>query len=220
MASKSRPSSRVSALAVTPFAHLLAVAVIALVLAWLLHFREGVAFHSHIKPKIFNLHPLLMVIGFLLISGEAIMAYKSVPAERKTKKMVHLILHFIALLAGIVGVYAVFKYHHEIGTPDLYTLHSWIGISTICLFGIQWLFAFFSFWLPVAEKGTRAKIVPWHSFFGIVIFFMAILSAEMGLAEKFTFLKLRHGQEALVMNFTGLLILLFAISVGLTVLLP
>ena len=35
-------------------AHLVAAVLVALVLVWLLHFREGLAFRSHIKPQIFN----------------------------------------------------------------------------------------------------------------------------------------------------------------------
>ncbi|PSR84890.1 Ascorbate-specific transmembrane electron transporter [Actinidia chinensis var. chinensis] len=220
MASKNGSSFRVSALPVTVFAHLVAIAVITLVLVWLLHFQGGLAFKSDIKTKIFNIHPLLMVIGFILIAGEAIMSYKTFPGPRNTQKFIHLILHFIALLAGIVGIYAVFKFHHELGIPDMYTLHSWIGMSTICLFAIQWIFGFFSFWWPGAETGTRTRLAPWHIFFGIVIFFMAILSAMTGLVEKFVFLSLQRSQEALIVNFTGLLILLFAIAVGLSVILP
>ncbi|THG10444.1 probable ascorbate-specific transmembrane electron transporter 1 [Camellia sinensis] len=220
MASKSRSSFNTSALPVSLFAHVVAIAVITLVLVWLLHFREGLAFKSIDKQKIFNLHPLFMVIGFLIFSGEAIMAYKTVPGTRKAQKLVHLILHFIALLAGIVGIYAVFKYHHETFNIDMYTLHSWIGMSTICLFGLQWFLGFFSFCYPKAETGARSRLAPWHVFFGLVIFFMAILTAETGLMEKFHFLKLHRGQEALIVNFTGLLILVFAVSVGLTVLLP
>ncbi|CDP22077.1 unnamed protein product, partial [Coffea canephora] len=55
---------------------------------------------------------------------------------------------------------------------------------------------------------------------GMVIFFMARLSAVTGLIEKFIFTGLRRGQQALMVNFTGLLILLFGVSVGFTVLLP
>lgn len=63
-------------------------------------------------------------------------------------------------------------------------------------------------------------MAPWHVFFGIAIFFTAILSAETGLAERFTFLRLQHGQEALIMNFVGVLILIFGVTVGLSVFLP
>lgn len=65
------------------------------------------------------------------------MAYKTIPATKIAQKTVHLLLNLVALLAGIVGIYAVFKYHHESGIPDLYSLHSWLGIGTICLFGLQ-----------------------------------------------------------------------------------
>ncbi|KAK1380666.1 putative ascorbate-specific transmembrane electron transporter 1 [Heracleum sosnowskyi] len=222
MAAKSSSSFRLSATPVTIFAHLLVIAVTTLVLVWLLNFRAGLAFESRIKEKIFNLHPLLMAIGFVLVAGEAIMSYKTVVAERETQKIVHLILHTIALTCGIIGINAVFKFHNElpIPVPHMYTLHSWIGMSTFCLFGLQFLFAFFSFVFPGSDSGTRSRMAPYHMFFGIVIFLMAIISAETGLVERFIFLGLRRSQEALIMNFTGLLILLFGIAVGFAVILP
>ncbi|XP_038687572.1 probable ascorbate-specific transmembrane electron transporter 1 [Tripterygium wilfordii] len=218
MAPKSS-SYQISALPVTVMAHLLVVAIFTLVLVWLLHFRHGLAFKSDNKQKIFNIHPLLMV-SFILLMGEAVMAYKSVLATRKIQKIVHLVLHLLALVAGVLGVYAVFKFHHEIRAPDMYTLHSWLGISTIALFGLQWLLGFFSFVFPGAQSFRRAGYLPWHIFGGMVIFFMAILTAETGLVQRFIFLGLRRSQEALIVNFTGLLILLFAIAVGLTGVLP
>ncbi|CAK9170499.1 unnamed protein product [Ilex paraguariensis] len=220
MASKSRSSYQLSVFPVTVFAHLIVIAVTILVFVWLLHFREGLAFKSHIKPKIFNVHPFLMVVGFVLVVGEAIMAYKTVPAKKEVQKVFHATLHFIALICGILGIYAVFKFHHEVGIQDMYTLHSWLGMSTICLFGLQFLLATFSFLYPGTESSRKTKLAPWHVLFGIIIFFMAILTAETGLVEKFIFISQKRSQEALIMNFTGLLILLFGISVGLTVLLP
>lgn len=49
---------------------------------------------------------------------------------------------------------------------------------------------------------------------------MAIVSTETGLIEKFMVVGLQKGQEALIINFTGLLVLLFGISIGLIVLIP
>ncbi|XAR63707.1 Ascorbate ferrireductase (transmembrane) [Bertholletia excelsa] len=219
MATKTGSSFRLSAIPVALFAHLVAIAVTTLVLVWLLHFRRGLAFKSNDKQKILNLHVLLMIIGFVTIAGEAITTFKTIPGSRNTQKLVHLTLHFIALLAGILGIYTIFKFRNEIGNPHIVSLHSWIGLSTVSLFGVQWLFGFFSWW-PRAEMGARAKLAPWHVFFGIVILFMAILSAGMGLVERFILLGLQRSQEALIVNFTGLLILLFGIFVGLAVILP
>ncbi|KAF3432070.1 hypothetical protein FNV43_RR26809 [Rhamnella rubrinervis] len=221
MAPKNR-SYQVSATPFTIFAHLIVIAVTTLVLVWLLHIRYGLAFKSTNKQKIFNLHPLLMIIGFLLLGGEAIMAYKSVPGPRKSQKLVHLILHLLALLSGILGIYAVFRYKHESSQPDMVTLHSWLGIITISLFGLQYLLGFFTYFFPGAEMSTRGNLLPWHVFGGMAIFVLGIITAETGLLQTFIRSGLDFGtnQQGLIVNFTGLLLVLFAVSVGLAVLLP
>ncbi|KAF9677487.1 hypothetical protein SADUNF_Sadunf08G0112800 [Salix dunnii] len=219
MPPKSR-SYQVSATPVTMFAHLLAIAVTTLVLVWLLHFRGGLAFESANKGKILNVHVLLTVVGFILFAGEAIMAYKSVPAKRKLQKAFHATLHLIALLAGVVGVYTAFKFKYEVGDKDMTSLHSWLGMITICLFGSQWLLGFFSFVFPGAEMAARGSYRPWHVFGGSAIFFLAISTAQTGLLETSNFLGLGLSQEGLIVNFTGLLLFLFAVGVGLSSALP
>ncbi|GMJ13347.1 hypothetical protein like AT4G25570 [Hibiscus trionum] len=221
MAPKSR-SYQISATPVTVLGHLLFIAVTTLVLLWLLKFREGLAFESANKSKIFNLHPFLMVVGFILMAGEAIMAYKAFPDRRdmKVQRAVHLTLQTIALGCGIFGIVVIFKFQDESNKPDMYTLHSWLGMSAICLFGLQYLLGFFSYVFPGAESYSRAAYQPWHTFGGLVIFLLAIGTAEMGLLHKFLLLELFRGQEALIVNFIGLLLFLFAVAVGLTVALP
>lgn len=67
------------------------------------------------------------------------MAYKIVPGRwRKLQKLVHMLLHMAALLVGGLGLYAVFKsQREEQGMPDMYSLHSWIGLGSICLYALQ-----------------------------------------------------------------------------------
>ena len=65
------------------------------------------------------------------------MAYKTIPARKETQKFVHLMLHLVALGLGILGIYAAFKYHSANTMPDMLSLHSWLGMCTICLFGLQ-----------------------------------------------------------------------------------
>lgn len=48
-----------------------------------------------------------------------------------------MLLHAVALCLGSVGIYAAFKFHNESGIDNLYSLHSWVGLGTICLYGIQ-----------------------------------------------------------------------------------
>jgi cytochrome b-561 len=66
------------------------------------------------------------------------MVYKVLPTwNHDTTKLIHLILHAIALVLGVVGIYCAFKFHNESGIANLYSLHSWLGIGTISLYGIQ-----------------------------------------------------------------------------------
>jgi cytochrome b-561 len=57
--------------------------------------------------------------------------------KKEVKKLIHLGLHAIALILGSVGIAAAFKNHNESGIANLYSLHSWLGIGVIFLYGIQ-----------------------------------------------------------------------------------
>ncbi|RCV43446.1 hypothetical protein SETIT_9G294800v2 [Setaria italica] len=217
---KSSASFRMTALPMVVTAQLLAAAVLALALVWVLHFRGGVSWERASNPLyVYTAHPLFMVIGFVICTGEAVMAYRIVLGPRAAKKAVHMLLHLVAMAFAAVGLYAAFKYHHDAGIPDLRSLHSWLGIATIALYALQWLVAFVYFVFPGAAMTMRADYAPWHIFFGIVIFHMAILTAETGLA-KFIFPLNDYPSEAFIINFTGLALLMFGVVVVLVVILP
>lgn len=67
------------------------------------------------------------------------MAYKTIPGRRdvQVQRVVHLTLQTIALGSGILGIVSVFKFQDEAEIPDMFTLHSWLGMIAICLFGLQ-----------------------------------------------------------------------------------
>lgn len=214
----------VSAKPMTWVVHLLGLAVCVLVLVWCIYFRGGLAFEATNKSLIFNIHPVLMFIGFIFVASESILVYKVIPIPKYYQKVVHLSLHLIALALGAVGIYAAFKYHNESGIVNLYSWHSWLGLGTICLFAVQWLVGFFSFFFPGAPDSMRGGILPWHVLFGILIYLFAIASAELGFLEKLTFLEssglYKYGSEAMLVNFTALSVLIFSVFVILSAILP
>ncbi|XP_073148170.1 probable transmembrane ascorbate ferrireductase 3 [Henckelia pumila] len=201
----------------TILAQFFGILAIILLLVWLLHYREGIDIESDNPFRIFNVHPFLMFFGFIFLSGQAMMAYKTVRAERQVRKYVHMLLHLVSLCLGIVGLHAVFKFHEKQQIPHLYSFHSWIGIGTFSLFCLQWLFGLTMFLFPRASLETRARAVPWHVAGGRVLLFMAICTAVTGLMEKATFLELKLHNEARLINFLGLAILLFGITVDLSI---
>ncbi|KAL5054823.1 hypothetical protein RYX36_035505 [Vicia faba] len=197
-------------------AHLFGIISIILLLVWLLHYREGIEYDSDNPLRVFNVHPFLMFFGFIFLVGQAIMSYHTVPGTHETQKIVHMILHFIAIILGIVGICAVFKFHDMVNLVDVYSLHSWIGIGTFCLVGLQWLFGL-AFMFP-GSRQSRASLAPWHIAGGRALLYMAICAALTGLMEKTALLKLQaHQRESHLINFLGLAILLFGVFVDVTV---
>ncbi|XXG52378.1 hypothetical protein AAC387_Pa03g0733 [Persea americana] len=214
----------VPALGFTFVAHLLGAVSAVLVLVWCIHFRGGLAWEATNKSLIFNIHPVLMLIGFIVIGGEAIISYKALPWQKEVKKLIHLILHAIALILGAVGIYAAFKYHNESAIVNLYSLHSWVGLGAICLYAIQWIFGFIIFFYPGAAPAIRGEALPWHVLFGLFVYLLAVGTAELGFLEKLTFLEnsglAKYGPEAFLVNFTALVVVFFAAFVVLSAVLP
>ncbi|KAF2312308.1 hypothetical protein GH714_032240 [Hevea brasiliensis] len=190
---------------------LLGLVVTALVLTWTVHYRGGLAFASDNKDLIFNVHPVLMVVGLILMNGEAMLAYKTVPGTKSFKKLVHLILQFLAFCLSLIGVWAALKFHNDKGIENFYSLHSWLGLICLFLFGIQWAAGFVTFWYPGGSRNSRATLLPWHVFFGVYIYALAVATATTGILEKATFLQTnkvisRYSTEALLVNSVGILI--------------
>lgn len=211
----------VKALPISFIAHVLGIVAAILVIVWNISFRGGFAWEATNKNLIFNVHPVLMLIGLVIMGGEAIMSYKSLPLKKPEKKLVHLVLHAIALILGIIGIYMAFKNHNESGLANLYSLHSWIGIGVISLYGIQWIYGFLTFFYPGGTTALRRESLPWHVLLGIFIYILAVGNAVLGFLEKLTFLESsgidRYGTEAFLVNFTAIITILFGTFVMLTV---
>uniref|UniRef100_A0A2P2ME25 ascorbate ferrireductase (transmembrane) n=1 Tax=Rhizophora mucronata TaxID=61149 RepID=A0A2P2ME25_RHIMU len=210
------------ALPFTFVAHVLGVAGAAMVLVWCIHYRGGLAWESSNKSLIFNIHPVLMLIGLIIIGGEAIISYKALPFKKEEKKIIHLILHAIALILGIIGIYTAFKFHNESSIANLYSLHSWLGIGIISLYGIQWIYGFGTFFFPGGPATLRSLSLPWHVLFGLFVYVLAVGNASIGFLEKLTFLEnsglTKYGPEALLVNFTAVATILYGAFVLLSVL--
>jgi len=165
------------------------------------------------------------LIDWLLFMNAALLAYKTVPGTKKLKKLVHLALQFLAMFLCLIGLWAVWKFHDERKIDHLYTLHSWLGLTCIIFFSLQWATGFWTFWYPGGSRSGRASLLPWHVFFGIFIYALAIATSVSGLLEKSIFMQSakmigRFSTEAMFMNSLGMLLVVLGALVILAIVSP
>ncbi|XP_007905533.1 transmembrane ascorbate-dependent reductase CYB561 [Callorhinchus milii] len=193
------------------------LSVVVITGVWMGHYRGGFAWDG--SSLEFNVHPLCMVIGIVFLYGDAIMVFRIFQNESKAAvKILHGIIQLIGLIATIIGLVAVFEFHMEQKNPDMYSLHSWCGLITVILFGLQWLMGLVFFLFPGASNWLRAKYKPLHVFFGLTLFLLAIATALLGITEKLLF-SISDGYskqvpEGILANVLGLLLVGFGLTVG------
>jgi len=179
--------------------------VLALTLYWIIQYRSKKDSEGNIQPFAWredpqlewNMHPVLMIAGFIYFMGEAMLMYRTCRCCRRIwTKLLHSVFHLLAIPCIVMGFIATWDYHENRVTadgraapiPHFYSLHSWLGLATMGLFLLQFIVGFFSFLLLLccesATASFRAALVPVHSTFGVTTFLLAIATAVAGLTEK------------------------------------
>uniref|UniRef100_A0A8D1TH28 Lysosomal membrane ascorbate-dependent ferrireductase CYB561A3 n=1 Tax=Sus scrofa TaxID=9823 RepID=A0A8D1TH28_PIG len=188
---------------------------------WMRYWHEGFAWDGTILT--FNWHPVLMVTGMVVLYSAASLAYRlpqSWVGPKLPWKLGHAAMHLMAFILTVLGLAAVFNFHNHEKIPNLYSLHSWLGITTVFLFACQWFLGFVVFLLPWASVRLRSLLKPIHVFFGASILSLAIASVISGINEKL-FFSLKNGttsysnlpDEAVFANSAGMLVVVFGLLV-------
>uniref|UniRef100_U3I821 Plasma membrane ascorbate-dependent reductase CYBRD1 n=1 Tax=Anas platyrhynchos platyrhynchos TaxID=8840 RepID=U3I821_ANAPP len=182
-------------------------------LVWVFRYREGLGWDGGAAE--FNWHPVLVVTGFVFIQGIAIIVYRlpwTWKCSKLLMKFIHAGLNTIAMILAIVSMVAVFEYHNARNIPNMYSLHSWIGLTAVIFYSLQLFLGFAVFLLPFAPVPLRAALMPIHVYSGLLIFVAVIASALMGITEKLIFSLSAYSEsppEAIFVNCLGLLIVTF-----------
>lgn len=188
---------------------------VVLVGVWCGYFRGGFAWFN--DPTLqFNWHPFLMTLGLVFFYANGAMIYRGFRSEKKKKlKILHMLIQLSAFIFSIVGLVAVFDFHNKSHPPipNMYSLHSWVGLCTVILFACQWLVGLLTFLFPGLRPSVRAAYLPIHQFFGLFIFVGAVASCLLGLTEKAIFsIKPKYSAlptEGILVNVIGLALILF-----------
>lgn len=109
---------------------------------------------------------------------------------------------------------AVFDFHNAAKIPNMYSLHSWVGLTALILYGLQLVLGVGMYLMPFTPASWRAAFMPLHVYGGLFIFTSVIAVALMGITEKLIFSlsnpKYNNSPpEAIFVNVLGLLLVVF-----------
>ena len=186
--------------------------------------RGGFASQEDVGKE-FNLHPLLITIGMIYFYGNGMILYRVLRyGQKKTLKRLHAAVMMGSFVLMVIALKAVFDSHNLAKpnpTPNMYSIHSWMGIIAAGLFTMQWFAGFVMFLNPNIPGRFKAFYLSIHTGFGTFIFVLSCATVLIGITEKMLFLNLlapapfkgfyqRKESEGILMNSTSLVIILFA----------
>jgi len=203
---------------------IIGIALVAMTIAWVEKYKGGVEWGNTALGIDFNWHPILMTLSLIFLYGNGALIYRVIPPRDDNHKLLlkcgHAAIMLITFVAMVIGLQAAFDSHNYAIPlkPNMYTLHSWVGLLAALLFGIQWALGFAAFLFPKFSADLRALVLHFHQFFGSSIIVLAGAAALMGHLEKAIWsLKGDYGKkvpEAVLVNCIGIFIVLFIMGVN------
>merc|ERR1711997_1130569 len=191
-------------------------------ITWTSLFKKGFTFGKTELGIDFNWHPFLMTLSLIFLYGNGALIYRIIPARNDSHKLKlkigHAVTMMVAFVLMVIGLQAAFDSHNLASPPkpNMYTLHSWVGILAASLFGCQWLLGFLAFLFPKFSGDLRALVLPIHQYLGSAILVLAAAAALLGHLEKAIWSNKQYKEynpEAIIVNITGILIVLFVMGV-------
>lgn len=182
---------------------------IGLCIYWILQYQDGVAWTNNTKKQ-YNLHYILMTGGFIFLNGQSMLVYRCYPCCKKIyNKVLHTIFFVLSISAITIGLVAAIQAQNSLPDPHhFYSMHSWIGLTAIGIFGLQFVVGFTSFLVllccDTATAKFRQRLLPTHVTFGIIIFSLGSAAVLTGLMQT-----IRHrlsaiydqlGEQAIIVN--------------------
>jgi len=200
----------------------LGLLLVILTIVWITEYKGGVKWGNTDLGIDFNWHPILMTLSLIFLYGNGALIYRIIPPRSDQHKLLlkigHAVIMMLAFIVMVIGLQAAFDSHNYANPPkpNMYTLHSWIGLTAAILFGCQWTLGFTAFLFPKFSSDLRALVLEFHQYFGSSILALAGAAALMGHLEKAIWSNSGYGAknaEAIIVNSCGILIIFFIMGV-------
>ena len=161
--------------------------------------------------------PIVKPLSRLKYSFSAVVNIFSI--SRRTSKCLHSLTMFLSVAVAVPGIWSVWESHSlaQPPIPHLFSLHSWLGLSTMSLMAVQLLFGLVIFLLPCAPSRIRGQYHHVHVFFGLAFIILATAASLIGLTEEALFsLSSNYPKlpgKGILLNLIGLFLTIFTATV-------
>ena len=136
---------------------------------------------------LFSWHPILMVGGFHFAQVLAISVWSVIPSHY-VAKILHFLFHLCALVTCITSLVAVFKVAYESKSPNLTTIHSWLGILTTCSYVLNFLWgmimALLTKFNPDSTIRKNIDLSMIHICIGLTAFGLTLVTIISGIMDQ------------------------------------
>jgi hypothetical protein len=145
------------------------------------------------QELIFNYHPVLMVTSLVFCSAWSLLSYRMIPLPKEISKLSHVVFHTVSIICLSIGLYAVVQGNNDpkkntTGSyyPNLFSLHSFIGITALILYLQNYLLGFLYFFFPGFDIRWKRQYRPNHVLLGLLAFFVSAMAVVTGIMELAT----------------------------------
>ena len=109
--------------------------------------------------------------------------------HRKVTKAIHSLVMLLGLGVAVPGVWAVWESHSlaQPPIPHMFSLHSWLGLTTLVMMASQLILGLSIFLFPCASSRIRGQYRHTHVYFGLAFIIMATAASLIGLTEEAIF---------------------------------
>ncbi|XP_072049485.1 transmembrane ascorbate-dependent reductase CYB561-like [Amphiura filiformis] len=166
--------------------------VVGIMTYWIMEYKKGQFSWGKHDGGTISYHAFMFTLGMVFLFGEAMLLF---PVPKRLhlrshfwRKVMHGCTQSMAIIFSIVGLKAIFLAKKEGGHHEFYSIHSWVGMASAMLFflqqGVAIFFYVFSKFFGLSKFfGPRFMIrfTSMHTFFGYVLFAMAIASCLTGM---------------------------------------
>lgn len=140
------------------------------------------------KPVAENLrrHGALMTTAIITLSGFGFTAFRNLPIKDKfVRKAIHASCNFSAFVVMAVGIYIIHDHKEKSGFPHFTSVHSWLGMLTIVMFGLMFIFGAVAFnpFSDFPNEKVRRILKPFHVFLGVGVFGLGYCTWGSGILQ-------------------------------------